>query len=327
MRALVTGATGKVGNAVARALLEAGHEVRTLVRDPARAAHVLPAGAEPVVGDVTDPPSVRAAAEGSELVFNAMGIPEQWLADEALFDRVNAEGTMVVAQAARAAGARRLIHTSTEDVFHAERGGSFDETQVAGYPKGTAYERSKQRAEELALGARDGLEVVIVNPAGVYGPGPSATVSFDKNFFEPIVRKRLPALPPGGLGVAFVEGVASGHLLAAERGRDGERYILCDRHVSLRELAQTIVQVAGRGRVPPTLPLPLARAMAGAGESLSRLIRRPPLLSRGQLHYFLWNAEPISTRAQQELGWRPTPLADGILRTLDAMGLAGGGGR
>jgi nucleoside-diphosphate-sugar epimerase len=250
-----------------------------------------------------------------------MGIPEQWLPDEGQFDRVNARGTDSIARAAREAGVRRFVHTSTEDVFHADRGGRFDESRVADHPKGTAYERSKQRAEELALAHRDGMEVVIVNPAGVYGPGPAASVSFDKNLFEPLVRKRLPALPPGGLGVVFVDGAAAGHLLAAAEGRDGERYILCDRHVSLRELADTVVRVAGRGRVPPTLPPPLARAMASAGEGLSRLIRRPPLLPRGQLHYFLWNAAPDSAKAQRELGWRPTQLEEGVRRTLEAMDL------
>jgi dihydroflavonol-4-reductase len=216
---------------------------------------------------------------------------------------------------------RRLIHTSTEDVFHAERGGRFDESQVADYPKGTAYERSKQRAEQLALSARDGLEVVIVNPSGVYGPGPSPSVSFDKGMFEPLVKRRLPALPPGGLGVVYTDGLAAGHLLAADKGRDGERYILCDTHVTLRELAQTVVRVAGRGWVPPTLPALGARALAGGGEAVSRLFGRPPLLSRGQLYFFTWNAAPDSTKAQTELGWRPTPLEQGIRRTLDAMGL------
>jgi nucleoside-diphosphate-sugar epimerase len=319
LKALVTGATGKVGHAIARAVAQRGDEVRALVRDPARAAAVLPTGVEAVRGDVTDPSSVAAAAEGCEVVFNAMGLPEQWVADETVFDRVNAEGTRTVAQAARAAGARRLVHTSTQDVFHADPGGRFDETQVANYPKGTAYERSKQRAEELALDARDGLEVVIVNPSGVYGPGPSASVSFDKDMFVPLVRKRLPALPPGGLGLVFVEGLASGHLLAADGGRDGERYILCDTHVTIRELAETVVRVAGRGRVPPTLPVPLARGLAAGSEALSRVIRRPPLVSRGQVHFFAWNAHPLSDKAQRELGWKPTPLEEGIKRTLAAM--------
>jgi nucleoside-diphosphate-sugar epimerase len=321
-KVLVTGATGKIGHAVARALLARGDDVLALVRSPDTARRLLPPEIELVPGDVTDPASVRRAAEDCELVFNAMGLPEQWVRDTSVFDRVNAGGTRAVAEAARDAGARRLVHTSTIDVFHAEPGERFDESRLADYPKGTAYERSKQRAEEEALRMRDGLEVTIVNPAGVYGPGPSASASFDRDLFEPLVRKRLPALPPGGCGVAYVEGVAAGHLLAAERGRDGERYILCDRHVSLRELAECVVRVAGRGRVPPTLPVPVARTAAAGGEALSRVIRRRPLLPRGQLHFFLWNAAPNSAKAQRELGFEPTPLEDGIRSTLAAMQLA-----
>jgi dihydroflavonol-4-reductase len=323
MRALVTGATGKVGHAVALALLARGDHVRALVRSAEKARRLLPAEVELAEGDVTDESSVRSALEGSELVFNAMGLPEQWLRDPTVFDRVNAGGTKTVARAARDAGVRRLVHTSTIDVFHAERGGRLDETHVADYPKGTAYERSKQRAEEEALAARDGLEVVVVNPAGVYGPGPSASASFDRDLFAPLVRKRLPALPPGGTGVAYVEGVARGHLAAAERGRDGERYILCDRHVSLRELSETVVAVAGRGRVPPTLPVPVARTMAAAGEAVARVIRRPPLLPKGQLHFFMWDAKPDSSKAQRELGFEPTALEEGVRRTLVDMGLVG----
>jgi dihydroflavonol-4-reductase len=136
VRALVTGATGKVGHGVARALAGRGDDVRALVRDPARAAPVLPAGVEPVRGDVTDPASLGVAIAGCEIVFNAMGLPEQWVRDDQIFERVNAQGTAAVAQAAREAGVRRLVHTSTEDVFHAERGTPFDESQVADYPRG-----------------------------------------------------------------------------------------------------------------------------------------------------------------------------------------------
>ena len=226
VKALVTGATGKVGHAIALALAARGDEVRALVRDPARAAGVLPPGVEAVRGDVTEPESLPAAVEGCELVFNAMGIPEQWRPDDGEFERVNAQGSANVARAAAKAGVRRLVHTSTNDVFHAEQGASFDETTLADYPKGTAYERSKQHAEELVLAERDGIEVVITNPVGVYGPGPSSSVSFDQGMFGPLIAKRLPALPPGGMGLVYTEGVAQGHLLAADKGVDGERYIL-----------------------------------------------------------------------------------------------------
>ena len=321
MRALVTGATGKVGHAIASALLDRGDHVRGMVRDPKRAASLLPAGIEPIRGDVTDPESLAAAAEGCELVFNSMGMPEQWVKDEAIFDQVNAVGSGEVASAAKRAGVRRLIHTSTHDVFHADTGQPFDETKVADYPKGTAYERSKQHAEELVLAERDGMEVVILNPAGVYGPTPSPTPSFENGLFEPVVRKRLPAVPPGGTGYAFVEGVAAGHLLAAEKGVDGERYILADGYASFHDLAETAKRLAGRGRVPPTMPVPVARAIAGVGAGISRVIRRPPLLPKGQLTYFLWQARPDSSKAQRELGWKTTPLDEGVHRTLHSMGL------
>ena len=136
MRALVTGATGKVGGATAQALLDRGDEVRALVRDPARAASLLPAGVELVPGDVTDPASLPAAVEGCELVFTAHGLPEQWVTDDDIFERVNARGTENVIRAARDAGVRRAVHTSTIDVFHAERGGRMDESALATYPKG-----------------------------------------------------------------------------------------------------------------------------------------------------------------------------------------------
>src|SRR5215216_3656039 len=126
MRALVTGATGKVGHAIASALLDRGDQVRALVRDPKRAASVLPAGIEPLRGDVTDVESLGAAVEGCEVVFNSMGMPEQWVRDEGIFDQVNAVGSGQVASAAKRAGARRFVHPSTHDVFHARTGEAFD---------------------------------------------------------------------------------------------------------------------------------------------------------------------------------------------------------
>jgi nucleoside-diphosphate-sugar epimerase len=321
MRALVTGVTGKVGHAIASGLLDRGDQVRGLVRDPKRAASVLPAGIEPIRGDVSDVESLATATEGCEVVFNSMGMPEQWVKDEAVFDQVNAIGSQQLAIAAKRSGVRRFVHTSTHDVFHAETGEPFDETKLADYPKGTAYERSKQHAEELVLAERDGMEVVILNPAGVYGPTPSSTPSFENGLLEPVVRKRLPAVPPGGTGYAFVEGVAAGHLLAAEKGSDGERYILADGYASFRELADAAKRVAGRGRIPPTMPVPVAKAIASVGAGVSRVIRRPPLLPKGQLIYFLWQARPDSSKAQNELGWKTTPLDEGVERTLDSMGL------
>jgi nucleoside-diphosphate-sugar epimerase len=253
-----------------------------------------------------------------------MGIPEQWVRDESIFDRVNAQGSGDLARAAKQARVRRFVHTSTHDVFHAEQGQGFDEGKLADYPKGTAYERSKQRAEELVLAERDGMEVVILNPSGIYGPTVSDTASFEKEMFEPLIEGKLPALPPGGTGVAFVDGVAEGHLLAAEKGTDGERYILADGYQDFRDLAEEVVRIAGRGKVPRSMPVPVAKTIANIGAGISKLIRRPPLLPKGQLTYFLWQAHPDSSKAQRELGWKTTPLEEGLRRTLGGMGLLEG---
>lgn len=322
MQALVTGATGKVGNAVTRALVARGDTVRALVRDTSKARSAVPAGAELVVGDVTDPDSLSAAVDGCDVVFNAMGLPEQWLVDESLFERINVFGTRHVIEAAAKAGVQRVVHTSTIDVFHAAPGGRFDESMLADYPKGTAYERSKQRAELAALDAADGnIEVVFANPAAVYGLGPIGPASIERTMFPAVVRGLLPMVPPGGFGVVFTEGLGTGHLLVAEKGKPGERYILCDTHVTMREMAEAVVRVSGRGRVPRAMPLRLAKGLATVGESASRVIRKPPLIARGQLEFLLWNAAPDSSKAQRDLGWTPTPLDDGVRRTLESMSL------
>jgi nucleoside-diphosphate-sugar epimerase len=316
MRVLVTGATGKVGNAVARRLVERGDDVVALVRDVAKAREALPSGVTLVRGDVTELRSVRDAVRDVEGVFNCMGIYEQWVPDATVFERVNAIGALNVIAAARQAGARRAVHTSTFDVFHAARGGTVKEDGVADYPKATAYERSKQRAEDLVLGeAPHGIEVVIVNPSSVYGPGPWQGAGVD-GFIRDAVRGRLPALPPGGLTLAYVDDVAVGHIAAFDRGTHGERYILADGFATNREACQAAVEAAGRGRVPPTLPGPAARALAIASESVSRVIRRPPLIGTGQLTFLQWQARADSSKARSELGVEFRPWSEGIPETV-----------
>ncbi|MCK9876410.1 NAD-dependent epimerase/dehydratase family protein [Frankia sp. Ag45/Mut15] len=320
MRILVTGATGKVGGAVVRAALAAGHEVRVLVRGHPGSGALPVAGLDVVVGDVTDPATLPAAVEGVEVVFNAMGVPEQWLADPGRFDQVNVAGSARLARAAAAAGVRRLVHTSTIDVFDAPPGGRFDETSLASRPKGTPYERSKQRAEQAVFAAAGELEVVVVNPATVYGLGPYGPASMELRMFRPALRGLLPVVPPGGFGLVFTEGLGRGQLAAAGLGRPGARYILSDIHLSLRALTAAVVSVGGRGRAPAvTLPAALAELLATGGEAAARLTRRPPPLARGQLHYLRWNAVPDASRARAELGWEPTPLEDGLRHTLAAL--------
>jgi len=172
---LVTGATGLIGFGIVKATLARGDRVRALVRDPERARQVLPTDVELVRGDVVDAASLAAAANGMEIVFHAAGMPEQWQRDETIFDRVNREGTKNMLKASLGAGVRRVVYTSTMDVFAAPPGGTLSEAKLDSEPKHTAYERSKVAAEHEAVAIeREGLEVVYVNPAAVYGPSNGA---------------------------------------------------------------------------------------------------------------------------------------------------------
>jgi nucleoside-diphosphate-sugar epimerase len=316
MRVLVTGATGLVGNAIVRRLVERGDTVRALVRDTERAARVLPAGVELVRGDVTAPESLPGAMRGVERVFHAAGMPEQWQPDESIFDRVNRQGTVHVLQAALAARVRRVIYTSTLDVFAAPRGGTLVETNIDTQPKPTAYERSKQAAErEAEVLRQQGLDVVYVNPGAVYGPSPIHVTL--NTFFLRLLTGKLPAVPPGGLSVAYVDGVTDVHLAAAERGGNGERYLVADTHVSNAQLARAILRAAGRPeRPPPTAPAGLLKVVAAASAPLARTFGFTPLVAPGQLSFLLWDAHVDTTKAQRELGFQPTSLETGVARTV-----------
>ncbi len=314
MLTLVTGGTGLVGNGIARQLLADGHAVRALVRDRERAAPLLP-DAELVVGDVTDPDSLAAAMAGVERVYHAAGMPEQWQRDDGVFDRVNHQGTVHVLAAARAAGVARVIYTSTMDVFAAPRGGTLVETNLDPAPKHTAYERSKQaadRAVDAAVAA--GQDVVSVNPAAVYGPGPVHVAL--NGFFIRLLTGKVPALPPGGMSVAYIDGVVGAHLAAADRGARGERYLVSDGYATTRELAIEAVTAAGSGKVPGAAPAWLLRAVATVSAPLARTFGFTPLIAPGQLTFLQWQARVDSTKAQTALGFEPTPLATGVALTV-----------
>lgn len=316
MNTLITGATGLVGHALSEALLEVGHSVRAVVRDVERARAVLSDAIELVPGDLLDPDALNAAAVGIELVFHAAGMPEQFAADETVFDRVNRQGTANVMQAALKAGVERVVHTSTMDVFAAERGGTLVETRPDTEPKPTAYERSKVAAELEAEAARaEGLQVVFVNPSAVYGPSPSRA-AINGAMLE-LAHGKVPMLPPGGMSLVFAPGLAKAHVRAAEVGVDGERYLVSDTYATLAELAAEVGQVAGLRRIPPTGPAWLLRPVAAVSGWAGRRFGIEPLVAPSELSFLLWQARVDASKAIEVLGHSQTPLAEGVERTFE----------
>jgi nucleoside-diphosphate-sugar epimerase len=312
---LITGATGQVGNAIARRLADDGVDVRALVRSPER-ARVLPAGVQPVFGDVTDAPSLRAAVDGAATVYHAAGIPEQWRRDVGEFTRVNVEGTRNVVEAALAAGVERFVYTSTDDVLVQAPGASFDESALNPNPGETPYQRSKQEADRIVTAALDrGLPAVFLHPAGVYGPAPFLVKGLNDLLMQ-LAKRKTPALLPGGMAVVYSEDVADGHVRAAAQAAVGGRYLLVESFQSLTDIARAVAAAEPRAKVPRVMPLPIARAVSMAGERVAQVTGRPPMIPRSVLQFLERGSRPSGERARTELGWQPTPFATGVERTL-----------
>jgi nucleoside-diphosphate-sugar epimerase len=316
MRILVTGATGLVGNALAKRLCERGDAVRALVRDPSKAAAVLPAAVDLRCGDITAAATLRDAMQDVDLVFHAAGMPEQWQKDDSIFDVVNRQGTANVMAAALAAGVRRVVYTSTMDVFAAPSGGTLVETNVDPHPKHTAYERSKQAAEKEAEAARaKGLEVVFLNPCAVYGPSP--VLGTLNALIRKLLNREVPMLPPGGMPVVYIDGVVDAHIAAAERGGDGERYLLGDAFLSMQDIAAETVRIGGLKKIPGNAPLWLLQAVATISAPLARVFGFTPLVSPGELTFLQWQPRVDSSKAMRQLGFVPTAVSTGFAKTIE----------
>jgi nucleoside-diphosphate-sugar epimerase len=315
MRILVTGGTGLIGNAILRKLIERGADVCALVRDESRARQVLPASVELVKGDITDSNSLDAAFRGVIRVFHAAGLPEQWQPDEKIFERVNTRGTANVMRAALAAGVKRVVYTSTMDVFAAPIGGTLVESNIDKHPKNTAYERSKQAAERETEAYRArGLDVVYMNPGAVYGPSP---VHLGVNsLFIQFLNGKMPLVPPGGMSLAYVHGVAEAHLVAADRAQAGERFLIADGHASNRALVEIIAHEAGVSKVPPDAPVWLMKTLADVSAPIARRFGIRPIIAHGQLEFLLWDPRIDTTKAERELDFVPMPLEEGVRRTI-----------
>jgi dihydroflavonol-4-reductase len=312
---LVTGSTGAVGAALVRALRDNGRDVRCLVRNIDKAAALLPAGIDLAAGDVTDPGSLTAALRDCSAVFHAAGLPEQWQHDPGVFERVNVGGTANLIAASMRAGVRSFVYTSTQDLFDVQRA-PFDETTRPQKPMTSAYEISKTRADALVEQAiTRGLPAIFIHPSAVYGPTPGAPTGTNRLLSDLLVN-RVPMILPGGLPLVLNEDLAQAQMLAEEQGTIGARYLVCESFQTLQQIAQAVKACKPEAKVPPVLPLWVARLVAQGGGAFSRLTHRPPLLTQAELSVLCRTGRPDSSKAKQELGWRPMPFTEGLTRTL-----------
>ncbi len=311
MTALVTGASGFVGSAVVRALLTAGTPVRALVRVSSPRGNLTGLDCTIVEGDLTDAVSITAAMAGVDTLFHVAADYRLWAPDPRAIERTNVEGTRIVMTAARAAGVRRIVHTSSVATLRPRAdGAAVDETATLTPDAAIGmYKRSKVLAERLVEAmAADGLPVVIVNPSTPIGPRDIRPTPTGRIIVDGALG-RIPAFVATGLNLVHVDDVAAGHLLAAAKGRVGERYILGGQDVSLQTLLGDIAQRSGRK--PPRIRLPRAPLypLAWGAEAVARWTGREPMLTADGLTMAKAQMFFTSAKAERELGYTARPYA------------------
>ncbi len=329
----VTGATGFIGTRLVEALIGRGQSVRALSR---RARPQPPPGfgwhgagpldherVELVRGDVTDRDSLRRGMHGCSRVFHLAAYAKNWAPDPRIYFDVNVQGMRNVLDLANELGIERVVWTSTIVTFGPTRRGEIGNEQMPRITDRffTEYEQTKSVAEREALEhARSASPVVIVNPTRVYGPGHLTEGNSLSLLVDQYDRGKAPVLLNLGVNVGnyvLVDDVVRGHLLAMEKGRVGERYILGGENASLRQFFELIDEVSGKRHLRIPVFRPGALLFAWLQKKRAEWFGVYPQITPGWVRTFLVDWAYSSEKAEQELGYQPTPLAEGIRITYE----------
>jgi dihydroflavonol-4-reductase len=309
MKALVTGATGFVGGAVARALVRRGIDVRVIARGGSDLQNLEGLPHELVTGDLRDQASLRSALTGCSQLYHVAAHYALWAKDPSIFYDVNVIGTRNLLEAARDIGTERIVYCSTIGAIGLPPGGGLgtEETPVSLEQMAGHYKRSKYLAEQEVLKlAKAGLPVVIVNPSAPVGaadvkPTPTGQIVVD------FMKGRMPAYIETGLNIVDVDDVAAGHLLAMEKGRTGERYILGGKNLMLREVLEILSRLSGVKA--PTIKLPRLAILPLAYLNLwvANMTGQPPRIPLEGVKMAKYKMHYDCSKAIRELGMPQTP--------------------
>ena len=309
MKVLVTGATGFVGGAVARALVHRGIEVRVMARAGADLQNLQGLSVERVEGDLRDQPSLRHALTGCRQLYHVAAHYALWAKDPSIFYDVNVTGTKTLLEAAREVGTERIVYCSTIGAIGIPPAGGLgtEETPVVFEQMAGHYKRSKYLAEQEVLKfAKAGLPVVIVNPSAPVGigdvkPTPTGQVIVD------FMKGRMPAYIETGMNIVDVDDVATGHLLAMEKGRIGERYILGSANLMLREVLEILSRLTGVKAPTIKLPRVAILPLAYLNQWMANFTGQPPRIPLEGVKMAKYKMHYDCSKAIRELGFPQTP--------------------
>ncbi|MFP3915186.1 MAG: NAD-dependent epimerase/dehydratase family protein [Actinomycetota bacterium] len=314
MRVGLTGGTGVVGGAVLRHLQSAGHEVRAVARSGGAADRLVGEGAEALPGDVTDHTALVRAFDGCEVVYHVAGVNEMCSRDPAAMYRVNVDGTRTVLRACAAAGVRRMVLTSSAVTIGEERGVVATEDTPHRGRYLSRYERSKHHAEQVAFSEDSPVEVVSVNPSSFQGPGRATGTG---RIILGVLQGRIRFLVESDVTIVDIDDCARGHLLAAERGRPGERYLLSGFTMRVSEAVDLAAGMLGRPVSTRMLPLPVAWAGSALVAAPFYLARRPPPLCPEMVRVIAHGHRHDGSRATRELGLEYTSATETLSRMVE----------
>jgi dihydroflavonol-4-reductase len=313
---LVTGGTGFLGRAILERLLADGDRVKALARSKASALALGEFGAEPVQGDVLDLEALASAMQGCDLVYHAAGANAFCVRDPSPMFEVNVRGSRNVVRAAARAEVKRVVYTSSAATLGERKGTVGDEQSPHRGWFLSDYERSKFEAERAVLGAADetGVEVVCLNPASVQGPGRSTGST---RLLLDYLNGRLKAVVDSTLSLIDIADCTTGHLLAASRGKPGERYVLSGATLTVREGLALLGALAGVEQPVRTLPPSLAMAVATGVEAIAWIRRDTPRICRELARTLTHGHAYDGSKAANELGLRYTSIEETLRRTID----------
>lgn len=323
---LVTGASGFVGSAVARALCTRGRAVRALVRAQSPRANLAGLAIETVEGDMRDPASLDRAMAGVRHVFHVAADYRLWARDPEEILRNNREGTKAVMAAALSHRVDRIVYTSSVATLALHADGTLsterdtlNEDRAIG-----AYKRSKVVAERLVqrMVAEQGLPAVIVNPSTPIGPRDIKPTPTGRIIVE-AARGRMPGFVDTALNFVHVDDVAAGHIAALERGRIGELYILGGQNASLAEMLAEVARIVGRRPPGLRIPRPPLYPLAWLAEATARITGREPFVTLDGLRMAKYRMVFSSAKAERELGYRARPYIEGLAEAIEWFRIAG----
>ncbi|MCF8301914.1 MAG: SDR family oxidoreductase [Bacteroidales bacterium] len=321
MKILITGATGYIGSGLAKKLASSGHTVHALIRSPEKAGLIRHENIHIFEGTILQPDKIEKAITGCQQVYHLAAYAKPWARDSSTFFRINTLGTDHILKAAFEHKISKVVFTSTAGTFNPSFNKPVNEDTLRLIDFFNDYETSKFIAEERCQKyIRKGLNVVIVNPPRLYGPGllskSNAVTLMIKRYSE----GRWRIIPDNGDKVGnyvFIDDVIKGHILAMDKGRSGEKYLLGGENISYSGFFDTLAKVCGKKYKMINLPYSVMMVASGLFLFWTRISGRPPLITPEWVKKYLYNWALSSQKAIDELGYQITPLETGMQKTID----------